>query len=83
MRTDGRWLQDNAGRALILRGVNVSGSAKVPAIPAGDSRSRDALLHPESVSFVGKPIPLDVADEHFARLRAFGHRLLRDRKSVV
>lgn len=77
MRTDGRWLQDNAGRALILRGVNVSGSAKVPAIPAGDSRSRDALLHPESVSFVGKPIPLDVADEHFARLRAFGHRLLR------
>ena len=69
MRTDGRWLQDNAGRALILRGVNVSGSAKVPAIPAGDSRSRDALLHPESGIFSSESrFPLDVADEHFARL---------------
>jgi hypothetical protein len=77
MRTDGRWIKDNAGRALILRGVNVSGSAKVPAIAADDSRSQDSLLHPESVSFVGKPIPLAVADEHFARLRAFGHRFLR------
>lgn len=77
MRTDGRWIKDHAGRSLILRGVNVSGSAKNPSIPSGADRSTASLLQPESVSFVGMPIPLHAADEHFARLRAFGHRLLR------
>ncbi|MBL8634149.1 MAG: cellulase family glycosylhydrolase [Myxococcales bacterium] len=78
MWTEGRWIQDHLGRTLILRGVNVSGSAKHPVTSLDDdAQQRASWLHPESVSFVGKPIPLESADEHFARLRAFGHRLLR------
>ena len=34
-------------------------------------------LGPPGVSFVGRPFPLDEADEHFKRLRAWGLTFLR------
>lgn len=77
MRTDGQWVKDEAGRTLLLRGVNLSGSAKVPQTPLGASHLRSSHLTPELASFVGRPLPLAEADEHFARLRAFGHFFVR------
>ncbi|MBN2531264.1 MAG: cellulase family glycosylhydrolase [Spirochaetales bacterium] len=77
MHTDGLWIKDDEGRSLILRGVNLSGSTKVPAQPDGASYKRESLLKPKEVSFIGKPFPLDQADEHFHRLKHWGLTFLR------
>jgi hypothetical protein len=84
MRTDGQWIKDEHGRTLILRGVNLAGSTKVPAHPdgathlgGGEGGLPPSLRDHRSVSFVGRPFPLAEADEHFARLRAYGFGLLR------
>jgi hypothetical protein len=72
MRTDGIWFKDETGRTLLLRGVNLSGSSKLPAQPNGATYRRDRFFEHREVSFVGRPFPLDEADEHFSRLRAWG-----------
>lgn len=69
IRTDGARIVDELGRTLILRGVNIGGSSKVP-VRGGDGDPRD-------VSFVGRPFPLAEAEEHFRRLRDWGFRFNR------
>lgn len=72
VQAKGPWFVDGAGRTLLLRGVNLAGSSKVPYTPNGATHLAAGFLDHRSASFVGRPFPLEQADEHFARLRAWG-----------
>ncbi len=73
----GGQLKDAEGRTLMLRGINLGGSAKVPSRPNGATHLRDGFYDYRQVSFVGRPFPLAEADEHFARLKQWGLTLVR------
>lgn len=78
IRIDGSWFKDTHGRTRHLRGVNLGGSSKVPTIPDGSTHIREGFLdNPAGVSFVGRPFPLEEADEHFRRLRHWGLTFIR------
>src|ERR1700720_2588242 len=68
VHTEGATFKDAAGRTLILRGVNLGGSSKIPFRTSSD---------PRDVSYVGRPFPLAEADEHFRRLQSWGLTTVR------
>ncbi len=61
----------------MLRGVNLGGSSKVPLRPNGATHLREGFFDHRQCSFVGRPFPLEEADEHLGRLRAWGFNFLR------
>ncbi|MDE2854641.1 MAG: cellulase family glycosylhydrolase [Chloroflexota bacterium] len=75
--TRGRWFIDETGRTRILHGVNLSGSSKIPAEPPGQTHLPESLAEKRNVSFIGRPFPLEEADEHFGRLKHWGLDFLR------
>lgn len=77
IRLDAGRLADEHGRTRILRGVNLGGSSKLPATPDGSTYRRDGFFAHRAVSFVGRPFPLAQADEHLARLAAWGLTFIR------
>lgn len=77
MYIDGSWFKDEYGRTYHLRGVNLGGSSKLPTRPNGATHLRDGFYNHRDVSFVGRPFPLDEADEHFARLKHWGLTFVR------
>lgn len=71
--------KDSKGRTVILRGINVAGDAKYPVTPFVPSHheDNDEFWDGDNVSFVNSPFSLDQADEHFARLKVAGFKLVR------
>lgn len=74
---DGTNFRDSAGRAVILRGLNLGGDCKIPYTPNGHTYLPSDFSDHRSVSFVGRPAPLSEIDSHFARIAHWGFNCLR------
>lgn len=74
---DHGWFRDEHNRYLLLHGVNLGGSSKVPFTPDGATYRQEGFFDHRNVSFIGRPFPLAEADEHFSRLRTWGLTFLR------
>jgi hypothetical protein len=68
---------DPSGRTLFLRGINLGGSTKIPYSPCMATHIRDGFFNGKEVSYVGRPFPLEDADVHFQRLKAWGFDFIR------
>ena len=77
MKIDGSNIKDDFGRTLMLRGVNLGGSSKVPYLPDGAIYRQENFYRHKEVSFIGRPFPLEEAEEHFLRLKSWGFTFLR------
>ncbi|KAI7863141.1 glycoside hydrolase superfamily [Spinellus fusiger] len=80
LRHSGRWFKDQHGRTLLMRGINLGGSSKLPTYPySGSTHLYDEHLFWDhrNVSFVNRPFPLEDVHQHFSRLRAWGLTFIR------
>ncbi|KAI0781531.1 glycoside hydrolase [Trametes elegans] len=71
---------DNAGRTILLRGINLSGANKAPV--GAQSQQLEGFWEAGETgeeSFINRPLNLDdgSADVHLSRLRGWGYNILR------
>ncbi len=77
LQIEGEWFEGEDGRTHILRGVNLGGDCKVPYTPNGHTNIPTDFSDHRTVSFIGRPFPLDEAAEHLGRLKAWGFNCIR------
>jgi hypothetical protein len=70
----GSGIYDEAGRFMLLRGVNAGGNSKMPVMQ-GDGGL--ATLRGGVASFVGRPFPEEDAGAHFQRMADAGVNIIR------
>lgn len=74
---------DTLDRTVVLKGINLDASMKLPVEPhfasyEGNSTDPDNLFYDgDTVSFVGRPFPLEEAREHFTRIKGWGYNTIR------
>lgn len=77
LKIEKEWFVDTYGRKVLLRGVNLAASSKVPYKPNGATHIPTDFSDHRDVSYVGRPFPLNEADEHFSRLKHWGFNTIR------
>lgn len=78
MELNGRWFTDNkTKRTLLFKGVNLGGGTKLPVGITSHEREGYWVDYDRHITFVGRPFPLEEADEHLQRLVNLGFNLLR------
>ncbi len=80
LKTNRGYLIDSNGRYIIVHGINVSGSTKVPATIDGKPLTIADLALPHNTgtpSYLGKPFAVDDADAEWAKLRDGGFNAVR------
>lgn len=79
---DGHLIDDD-GRKRVLKGINVDCAMKIPVKPfmpsyEGDCTiTSDLFFEGDTVSFVGRPFPLEDAELHFNRIKLWGYNTIR------
>ncbi|RHW18853.1 hypothetical protein D1610_01515 [Sphingomonas gilva] len=76
VRRHGPLFLDAHGGQVMLRGVNLGGDSKVPYPHGGTQFPGDFADH-RDVSFIGRPFPIEEADEHLGRIAHWGFNTLR------
>lgn len=77
LSVDGTHFIDTEGRTVLLRGINLSGDAKLPKSPDVPSHVSEGFWNADNVSFVGRPFELEDADEHLGRISSWGYNVVR------
>ncbi|KAI5967140.1 hypothetical protein CANMA_003197 [Candida margitis] len=79
----GNFYDKSTGRKVVLKGINVDASMKLPVDPympsfKGDpTNPSDIFFDGDTVSFVGRPFPLEEARMHFYRIKSWGYNTIR------